>query len=151
MSHFTEIRVAFSQQNEAELIAALELQFGKGSVDVHNEPVGLHGVAGDDRSKASVTSADYAPPCHLVIRQRHVGRSSNDIGYRRTEDGKYVAYISDWDRGANFNPAKQNRVLQEYTLRTSEKQCRNKGYTSFNRVRQDDGSIRLEAGGKFVK
>jgi hypothetical protein len=40
-----------------------------------------------------------------VVRRRHVGSSSNDVGFARTGDG-YVAIISEYDqrtlRGGNF-------------------------------------------------
>lgn len=129
MSHFTEIRVNFSQKCEAELVAALEEQFGKGHVEIHPEGSALFGYQGDNRSKLPVGSSNYAPPCHLIIRKQHVGGASNDVGYRKNEDGTYSAYISQYDQSSNFNMAKQDKVAVKYTELVTEKQLKAKGYT----------------------
>lgn len=144
MSHFTEISVDFLQKNEACLVSALEEQFGKGNIEVHEKGSALFGFQGDNRAQRGPTSSDYAPPCHLIIRRKHVGGASNDVGYRRTEDGKYVAYISDYDKSANFPAAKQNKVLMEYTAQVSERQLKKQGYT-YKRVTEKDGTIKLYA------
>jgi hypothetical protein len=144
MSHFTEIKVDFLQKNEKQFIAGLEAQFGEGNVEVHEEGAALFGYQGDNRANQGKNSANYAPPCHIIIRRKHVGSASNDVGYRRTEDGSYVAYISDFDKGGNFNKAKQTKVLQEYTAKVSEKQMKSQGYT-LKRVTEKDGTIKLYA------
>lgn len=142
MSHFAEMQVNFEQRHEAELIAALESQFGKGNVEVHIMPVGLEGFQGDDRSKLRQTSKDYAPPCHIIVRRRHVGSAANDIGFRRLETGGYAAYVSDFDKTRNYNQQRQGKVLQEYTLLTSEKTLKTMGYST-TRQQLEDGTVRL--------
>lgn len=144
MSHFSEIKVDFSQKYEKELVAALEEQFGKGNVEVHPNGAALFGYRGDNRSKADEKSPDYAPLCNLIIRQGHVGASSNDVGYRRTEDGRYVAYISDFDKGGHYNTQKQHKVAQHYAEKVSTKQLKAKGYTVKKEL-QKDGTIKLVA------
>ena len=144
MSHFAEIKVDYQQKYEGDLIAALEEQFGPKSVEVHQEGSPLFGYQGDNRATKSKNSEDYAPPCHLVIRRKNVGSASNDVGYRRTEDGKYSAYISDFDSGANFGPQKQGLVAQEYGLRVSERQLKLKGYR-VQRNELPNGAVQLEA------
>lgn len=144
MSHFTEIKVNFLQKNEKQLVAALETIFGEGNVEVHDDGASLVGYTGDNRSTLSKSNPNYAPPCHLIIRRKHVGGASNDIGYQRTEDGKYVSYISDYDKGSNFSAAKQNKVLQEYTAKVTEKQLKSQGYAMKREV-QKDGTIKLFA------
>ena len=144
MSHFTEIKVNFLQKNEKQLVAALESIFGEGTVEVHENGAALYGYTGDNRAQLSKTNPNYAPPCHLIIRRKHVGGASNDVGYQRTEDGKYVAYISDYDKNSNFSAQKQNKVLQEYTAKVTEKQLKSQGY-SMKREVQKDGTIKLFA------
>jgi hypothetical protein len=119
MSHFTEMQVEYSQDSEQHLIEALESVFGKGTVEVHEKGTGLYGYRGDLRSKHKASSPDYAPPCHLIVRRKHIGSMANDIGYRRTEDGKYVAYISEYDVKSNFDREKQIKVQNEYGARTT--------------------------------
>src|SRR4051794_37435799 len=71
------------------LVAALgELGYGPETIE---EGAGLHlfGYAGDRRPETA----------ELVIRRRHVGGASNDLGFRREEDGTYVPIVSDYDVG----------------------------------------------------
>ncbi len=142
MSHFSEIKVDFDQKQEKELITALENKFGKGTVEVHPDGSALRGFQGDDRS-LKVGTADYAPPCHLIIRRKNVGGSSNDVGYRKLENGKYGAYISEFDKQQNFKKDAQNRVAQDYAERVSLKQLKAKGY-SVKRV-EENGTVKLIA------
>lgn len=144
MSHFTEMSVNFDQKNEKDLIAALEEQFGEGSVEVHEEGAGLYGYGGDLRSKKATTSADYAPECHIIIRRKHVGSASNDVGYRRLENGKYAVYISDYDKGSNFSKAKQDQVAQNYGVNVAEKNLKKQGWIVKKSV-EKNGVIRLTA------
>lgn len=146
MSHFTEMNVECNQKNEQCLVEALEEIFGKGSVEVHEEPTGLYGYGGDLRSNLSKNNANYAPPCHLVIRRKHVGGASNDVGFRRNENGTYDAYISDYDKGGNFNQAKVDKMMQHYTSGVTVKQLKKQGYNVTKKVEQ--GNIVL-IGSKF--
>lgn len=144
MSHFTEISVNYLQKNEKQFVEALESLFGKGHVEVHEEGAALFGYQGDNRANKPKSSDDYAPPCHIIIRRKHVGGASNDVGFVRSDDGKYVAYISDYDKSGNFNQKKQNQVLQEYTALVTEKQLKKQGY-SMKREVQKDGTLKLYA------
>lgn len=149
MSHFTEMKVNFDCSQEAALIAGLEKVFGKGHVEVHEDGAALVGYQGDNRAKLEQSNASYAPPCHLIVRRQHVGGASNDVGYRRTEEGQYVAYISDYDKGANFNVNKQNEVKQVYTTEVTTKVLKERGYIA-KAVKQPDGSVKI-VGSKLVK
>lgn len=144
MSHFSEMKVDHSQTYESELIAALESVFGKGSVEVHEDGAALYGYTGDNRSEKSAKSKDYAPPCHLIIRRGTVGPGANDVGYRRTEEGGYVAYVSDYDKDHTFTSTKRDKVMQDYASRVSEKQLKKQGY-SVKRTVTSDGVIKLTA------
>lgn len=141
MSHFTEMQVDYLQKNEAQLVAALEECFGKGNVEVHENGAALMGYHGDNRANLAKSNPNYAPPCHIIIRRKHVGSASNDVGYRRTEDGKYAAYISDFDQGGHFNKAKQNKVTQDYTVGVTTKQMKLQGY-SVKKV-DEKGKVKL--------
>lgn len=144
MSHFAEIKVAFSQKEEKQLVAALELKFGKGNVDVHPEGAALHGYQNDDRSRLASTDPNYAPKCHIIIRKKHVGSAANDVGYRRTEDGRYCAYVSSYDSGHNYTKAHQNKVAQEYATRVAVKKLKAQGYQA-KTVTNKDGTVRITA------
>lgn len=130
MSHFTEIKVNFSQKCQADLVAALEEQFGKGHVEVHDgNGSALHGYQGDNRANLSPSNSNYAPPCHIIIRKQYVGGAANDVGYRKNEDGTYTAYISDYDKRGNFNQEKQDKVAVKYTELVTERRLKQQGYT----------------------
>jgi hypothetical protein len=128
MSHYAEMQCEYKQKSEKEFIAALELVFGEGHVELHEEGAGLMGYGGDNRSQKSEKSKDYAPPCHVIIRRKHVGGASNDVGFRRNEEGGYTAFVSDFDKGRNFDTKKQHIVAQEYAARVTEKTMKAQGY-----------------------
>jgi predicted RNA binding protein YcfA (HicA-like mRNA interferase family) len=145
MSHFVEVEVEFEQKNEKEFIEALEEQFGKGSVEIHEKGSGLKGYMGDDRSKAS--GQDYAPPCEIIIRKKHIGPSSNDIGFKRQANGNYSAYVSDFDKGHHYSLKKQGIVAMNYGAKVAEKTLKADGWKTV-RINESDGSVTVKTAGK---
>jgi hypothetical protein len=144
MSHFTEIEVDFDQKHEKELVAALEEQFGEGSVEVHENGADLFGYQGDNRAKASPKSASYAPPCEIVIRRKHVGSAANDVGYKRSENGKYTAYVSEFDAGHTFTKPRQQAVAQNYGVAVAVKTLKAEGW-KVHTQKLDNGSVKVVA------
>lgn len=144
MSHYAEMECEFDQKNEKDLVAALEECFGEGHVEVHEEGKPLYGWHGDDRSKVSTKSPDYAPPCEIIVRRKHVGGSANDVGFKRTEDGKYKSYISEYDNGSTFTKARQHKVAQTYGVRVAERTLKAEGW-KVHTVKQNDGSVKVVA------
>ena len=70
------------------LLAALtDLGLGANVVEVHPTAVALVGYEGTARAQKA----------NIVIRRRHVGRASNDIGFERTATG-FRAHVSEYDR-----------------------------------------------------
>ena len=73
------------------------------------EGVGLHlyGYRGDRRQETA----------ELVVRRKHLGRLSNDLGFRKTEAG-YVPIISEYDRatlrGGKFMLELNNRYSDRF-------------------------------------
>jgi hypothetical protein len=149
MSHFSEVAVDFLSKNETCLVEALEAIYGKGNVEQSNEGLALYGYGGDDRSKLPRGNANYAPKCNVVVRRKHVGGASNDIGYYRTEDGKYKLCVSDYDSRGNFGTKKQNLVKQNYTASITKKQLKSQGYT-VQMSKNKDGTLKISAS-KFSK
>lgn len=142
MSHFVELKVDFIVKNEKSLVEALEQRFGAGNVEVHENGAPLYGWHGDDRSVLKHDNPNYAPPCNIIVRRKNVGSASNDIGYRRTEDGKYVAYISDYDKHSTFGPTQQNKVAQDYAERVATKSATRKGWKIKDRV-EEKGVVKM--------
>ncbi|MCA1593074.1 MAG: hypothetical protein LC754_10570 [Acidobacteria bacterium] len=74
--------------NEALLIEALQrCGWTKDQIEVHPEGAHLMGFEGSQRDEVA----------HIVIRRRHVGRLSNDLGFVK-KDGAYVPLISEYDQ-----------------------------------------------------
>ena len=68
--------------------ALIEIGVAENIIEVHDNPVPLAGYLGDSRGQVA----------NIVIRRAHVGGSSNDIGFEKMPDGKYRAWVSDFDR-----------------------------------------------------
>ena len=120
MSHYTEVKTIF--KDRYCLVKALEAVYGKGSVEIHTQGAALIGYRGDDRSKTS--GANYAPPCNVIVRRQKIGQASNDIGFR-WNDGRFDAYVSEYDAGAFKNKG----LEQKYATLVVKKQAAILGYT----------------------
>jgi len=82
---------------ECLLKALSDLGFGPQKVEVHEIPTQLMGYQGDSRSEVA----------NIIIRKKHIGLSSNDIGFLATPTG-YKSIISDFDRNNYGNSWMQN-------------------------------------------
>lgn len=94
------------------LDALAELGFDESKVEVHEEPARLVGFEGSSRHEAA----------HIVIRRRHVGAASNDIGFEKTPMG-YRAHISDYDR-SRYGEKWLSRLDDAYQRHDSERRAR---------------------------
>lgn len=141
MSHFTEIKVNFLQQYEAELVAALREQFGE--VEVHEVGKELRSYTG---AKASNAGLGHTEMCHIIIRQKELKKvagdycMTNDAGYERTKDGKYRVFIDT----AGFSKDLQGKISQSYAEKVATKQFEAQGY-QVTKIRNPNGTVRLEA------
>ena len=84
------------------LIAALR-KMGRNPVR-HSTAVHLHGYKGDVRQETA----------EVVIPQADVGSYSNDIGFKRQDDGTFQAIVSEYDRRTGYNDAWLKRVAKTY-------------------------------------
>jgi len=87
MSRYCTVKTQFKDANA--LIAALMETGGWkiSQIEVHQQPQHLYGYRGDVREETA----------HVIIRRKHVGGSSNDIGFVREADGNHTAIISQYD------------------------------------------------------
>lgn len=86
MSAFVEAQTNIV--DEADLLDALdEMGFKPEAIEQHAEAQPLYGYRGDRRSDTA----------NVIIRRNHIGRLSNDIGWRRENDGTYTAVVSKFD------------------------------------------------------
>jgi hypothetical protein len=103
MSHYTTLATEIVS---AEHLAAALGDLGFDEVEVYDTPQPLVGWLGDSRD----TEAE------VIIRRRHVGLASNDIGFARNANGRFEALISDFDRH-RFGPEWVSRLTQRYAYR----------------------------------
>lgn len=87
MSRYVTIKTLF--KDKTALLTAL-METGKwrlSQIEIHTESQHLFGYTGDQRKEKA----------HIIIRKRHVGSASNDIGFVKTADETYEAIISEYD------------------------------------------------------
>jgi len=102
-------------------------------IEVHDEPVNLHGYRGDVRNQKA----------HIVIPKRHVQGSANDIGFEKMGDGTYRAHISEYDRG-RYNDGWMGRLKQTYTEKLVTRQAKAHGYQVKKTKDKDKVKLRLQ-------
>jgi hypothetical protein len=129
MSHYTRIRTRLVDQEA--LLHALRA-VGLAQIEVHDEPQHLYGFMGDRRPQRA----------EVIIRRRHVGRASNDIGFARTATGGFEAIISGFDR-AKYDARWLDRLTQHYAHHVTRRQLEAQGFTLVEEEKCPDGRIRL--------
>ena len=137
MSHFTKMSVDYKGQYEPELLMAIEEAMGV-KPEVHENPVSLLDYTG--RASDKNTGTMKAEKCHIVLRQDNLPGTTNDCGWRRTEEGGYEAFLDT----TGVSEAKQGLISQSYALAVAEKKFKAEGY-SVTRKQGQHGRIQLEA------
>jgi len=114
VSKYREIETEF--RDEALFVKALQ---AAGVPFEHHAGQGerLVGYMGDLRDER----ANY------VIRRRHIGSGSNDLGYR-VEGGRITAIVSDFDTMCPETTRIRNRVKQEYARAFVQREATRRGY-----------------------
>ena len=98
----------------------------------------LYGYQGDKR-------ADRA---HIVIPRGQLSDASNDIGFRREENGTYTAVVSEYDSQIGYGAEWLGGIRKTYLEKKKTKELTTAGYTNIQReeVKTDAGTrIRITA------
>ena len=128
MSHFSRIETKIVDQ--AALVAALaDLGY---TAEVHENGVPLKGFLGDSREQRA----------HVVVPRRQVGRLSNDLGFERTADGTYRAWISDFD-AKKHGPRWLGDLTHRYAYHATMATLPQQSFEVARQERQADGSVRI--------
>jgi len=141
MSHYTKMEVNYQQKYETELLLAIEEVLGA-KPEVHDKPVELLNYFGE-KTSTKTAEADRADKCHIVLRRGNgvlKDRPTNDVGWKRTEEGGYEAFLDD----KGVTAAEAGKVSQMYAVAVAEKQTKLKGY-SVSKKTLSDGRIQLTA------
>ncbi|MFN3653410.1 MAG: DUF1257 domain-containing protein [Armatimonadota bacterium] len=113
MSHYVRCNTVF-RDRESLVHALTELGWSREQIEDHEEATPLYGYQGDLRLETA----------HVIIRRRHIGGLSNDLGFARQEDGTYAAIISEYDRDSlGYDAAWLGRLRQSYAAEQIRKQC----------------------------
>ena len=93
----------------------------------------LYGYQGDRRPETA----------EFVVRRKHIGSSSNDLGYVwNSEAGAYEAIVSEYDTRCTATTWIRKQVKQQYAVSKVVKEARRKGLRVVQQ-RSEQGQIRL--------
>ncbi len=132
MSHFTAIKTQI--KDAAALVKALS-DVGFKQVEVHDTAQHLYGFQGDIRSQTA----------EVIIRRKHIGGASNDMGFQRQTDGTFEAMISEYDR-RQYSQQWLNQVTQRYGYHVLMATAPAQGFTVEEEDVLADGTIRVVVG-----
>ena len=97
MSHYSRVTTVI--KSRAALVQALvDMGFKQSDIRVSDQAQQLQGYQGDKREQKA----------NVILPRKAVGGASNDIGFELTEDGTYVAHVSDYDRGNSSAQSKKS-------------------------------------------
>ena len=129
MSHFSRIRTRLVDANA--LVSALK-ELGFNHVELHEQAQHLYGYLGDVRQQTA----------EVIIRRAHIGKASNDIGFKRGADGGFDAIISDYDR-TKYSQKWIDKLTQIYGYNVTRSNLVKQGFTVVTEEKADDESIHL--------
>lgn len=114
---------------EKHLVAALK-EMGY-QAEVYANGVALFGYEGRERPETA----------NVIIRRHQLDSASNDIGFARMADGRYVARLSEYDQQIGFDQKWLNRVHQFYKEKQTIAVAKAKGYLLRGRevIKTDQG------------
>jgi hypothetical protein len=129
MSHFTCIKTQIKDKDA--LVQALA-DVGFKNVEVYETPQHLYGFQGDIRPQKA----------EVIIRRKDIGRASNDIGFKRQDDGQFEAIISEYDR-RQYSHEWLNHVTQRYGYHALMATAPAQGFSVEEEETLEDGTIRV--------
>ena len=129
MSHFTRLKTRLTDR--PALVQALA-DVGYRLVETHDTPQTLYGYRGDKRAEQA----------EVIIRRKHVGPASNDLGFRRTAAGSFEAIISAFDR-RQHSQAWLDRLTQRYAYHVARAKLQEQGFDLVSEETARDGRIHL--------
>ena len=129
MSHYTTLDTTIVS---TEFLIQALADMGFADVEVHEAAQPLVGWRGDLRE----TQAE------VIVRRRHLGRSSNDIGFARNAEGRFEALISEFDRG-RYDQGWLGKLTQRYAYRVARDNLAKQDFTLVEESMDDDRTIRM--------
>jgi len=131
MSHFTCITTRI-KDTPALLKALADMGFRETKVEVCEQARNLHGYQGDVREQTA----------EVIIRRKHIGSASNDIGFKQQENGNFEAIISEYDRH-RYSQKWVNQLTQRYGYHVLMETAPQQGFNVEEEEVLEDGTIRV--------
>jgi hypothetical protein len=128
MSHFTTLR---TQIADTKALCRALADLGFNNVEVHEGVQHLHGFRGDERVQTA----------EVIVRRKHLGWLSNDLGFKRNAGGTFDAIISDFDR-RKYSQEWLDRLTQRYAYHAARAKLEEQGFV-LTSEEQKDGKIHL--------
>ena len=100
----------------------------------HSQPVPLEGYMGDKRKDTA----------EIIIPRQQVGRASNDIGFKRLEDGSFAAIISDFDKSHGYGDGWLKEIIGLATEAKAMRIVQKLDLEQIGRTELPNGKIRLQ-------
>ena len=129
MSAYNSVTTIYKDQ---ECLVESLKEMGYTEIEVHELPQNLVGYHADLRQQRA----------HIIIRRKHIGLSSNDIGYLRNADGTFTEIISDFDKRKHDSKWSTN-LKAKYTEAVTMKTAHAKGFHFLSR-RVVNGKVQLK-------
>lgn len=104
-------------------------------IELYQEAQNLRGHRGDIRKEEA----------HIIIRKRHVGGLSNDIGFVLNADGHYEAIVSEYDFG-KYGTKWMNQLKGNYAFHKISREQKSRG-RNVKRTRLENGRQRITVTG----
>lgn len=131
MSRYVTVKTQFKDR-DALVAALMETNWWTASqIETHENPQNLFGHTGDLRAQKS----------HIIIRRKHVGRLSNDLGFVRNENGNYEAIVSEYD-SIRYGAAWMGQLRSNYAYHKIRREQESRGRT-VSRERGQNGHQRV--------
>lgn len=130
MSAYTEQE---TQINDADLLVECLKEKGIAEVEKHDTPKNLVGFQNDKREQKA----------EIIIRRKHVGSASNDIGFAKQSDGTFKAIISQFD-SRKYSTQWMNDLKVKYAEKKIRKVAKANGLTFVTKKEGKDGSFKLQ-------
>jgi hypothetical protein len=129
MSHFTRLRTRIT---DVPALTKALADVGFKTVEVHDTPQHLYGFMGDPRAQTA----------EVIVRKKHIGWLSNDIGFQRQPDGTFEALISEYDR-RKYSPQWLEKLTQRYAYHAARAKLAEQGFDLVSEDTAKDGRIHL--------
>ena len=130
MSHYTRVKTKI--KNKSSLVKALQdMGFTESQIKVHDTPQQLEGYEARLRKEKA----------EIILPRSAVGGASNDIGFKRLDDGTFEAIISDYDRnnGASHKNERTGKLKNGYNQEWLDKLTQRYAYQNTKENLSENG------------